>query len=124
MELFEIQGSLASLNSLLIEKGFSYPSCAMNITCDSVKIWLNATGTETSGNIFENIRGETFYDVFNAARLFIEKLVSVEEHQKKTAVKNFGQAIDGLRSAGFEATFTDPLAASLQTLSENLLTKD
>lgn len=118
----EISERLTILNEALIEKGYVRPDCGVSICPSDFTIYIR---TATQGNIegvFTWVESTDFSSAFDEAEDKVEALSTVEEHKKRTSVRHFGQAIDALREAGFEADFVDPLAESLQAMSDNLLT--
>lgn len=123
MNFSEIQDRLTAMNEALIDKGYVRPSCRIDVPADSdATIWIETARDGDISGVWEYVEGSDFEALFHAAEEKVNDLSSVEHHKKKEAVKQFGRAVDGLRSAGFEAEFTDPLSEQLQAMTENLLT--
>lgn len=123
MRLEEIQTRITGLNAALIEKGYAVPDCDLTITgSGDVSVWVKCGYYAKEGRIFESFDAATIGAALNAADKFIATLESMADYKKKEAVKSFGRAVDGLRAAGIEAEFVDPLSDTLKAMSENLLT--
>ena len=125
MTLEEIQARLSDMDCALTEKGYITPDCQLDIKANGgADIWIKTGRDGDLSGKLECVRASTLADVFDAADDLIDSYEPVENYRKKEAVKGFGRAVDGLRAAGFDARFTDPLSEQLQALTENLLTYD
>ena len=111
------------MDNALIEKDYSVPECDLTITgSGDVTVWVKCGYYGKDGRVFEGFEGATIGAAMDRADRFILDLEGMSDFKKKEAVKAFGRAVDGLRSAGIEAKFTDPLSDTLKAMSENLLT--
>ena len=124
MDFKEISWRLSAVDAALIDKGYALPNCNVRIEPDDLTVYINTATQGTIEGVLEWSDGECFEDAFKGAEAKVAAIPSVEDHRKKTAVRDFGRAVDGLRDAGFEASFTDPLADTLQAMTENLLTHE
>lgn len=121
--LSEMQDRIAALDAALIDKNYTVPDCDLTVTASGdCMIWVKSGYYGKEGRIFEGVEGATLEAAFDAADRFVAKLEDMADHKKKEAVKTFGRAVDGLRDAGIEAKFVDPLSDTLKAMSENLLT--
>ena len=122
-DLREIQDRLYAIDAALIEKNYTRPECDLTIEASGDAIvWIKCGSHGETDRIFENVDGETLNAVFNAADKYVADLPDMADHKKKEAVKQFGRAVDGLRDAGIDAKFVDPLSDTMKAMSENLLT--
>lgn len=123
MNFQEIQARLTEMNDALIEKGYSRPDCDLSFDASSsITVWVRTSSEGSVAGKTDWVERDGFEAVLDAADDLIEDYESVDDHKKKEAVKQFGRAVDGLRGAGFDAEFTDPLSDQLKALNENLLT--
>lgn len=123
MNLKAIQERITALNEALIEKNYRLPDCDLTITgSGDASIWIKVGHHGDADCIFESIEGGELESVFEAADRYIDRLEDMADHKKEQAVKQFGRAVDGLRDAGVDAKFVDPLSDTLKAMSENLLT--
>lgn len=122
MNLKEIQTRITGLNDALIDKDYTVPDCDLTILgSGDVSVWVKCGHYGKDGRVFEGLEGATIGAALEAADKFIADLESMSDYKKKEAVKSFGRAVDGLRAAGIEAKFVDPLSDTLKAMSENLL---
>ena len=121
--LSEMQDRIAALDAALIEKNYSFPECGLTIEGSGpVNIWIKTGRHGEADRVFDGIEGDDLEGAFESAGRFVDRLEDMADHKKKQAVKQFGRAVDGLRDAGIEAKFVDPLSDTLKAMSENLLT--
>ena len=124
MDFEEISNGLAYLNSALTNKGYLQPNCDMNVNLSEITIWIRSARDGELSGVHEFVESEDFENAFSAASDLIDALKPVEDFKKQQAVKQFGRAVDGLREAGIEADFVDPLSEALQAMTSNLLTHE
>lgn len=117
-----IQERIGAMDSALSDKGYLRPECDITIRASDLYVWVRCDAPGEITNVFESVEGETITSALDAADAFISKMDRVEDYQKRDAVKQFGRAVDAMRTAGFEADFIDPIAEQLKVISDNLLT--
>lgn len=123
MTLKEIQSRIEILDNALTEKNYPMPECDLTIEASGdASVWIKSGKYGDAYRVFESIEGNAFSVVFDAADKFVFELPDMADHKKAAAVKVFGRAVDGLRDAGIDAKFVDPMSDALKAMSENLLT--
>ena len=121
MNIAEVQDRIDAVVSTLAGKGHKDPHCHLDLKSGGrVSAWTHTTcGVSEQG---EHHYADCAEDALQKAEAWADAWEDAETAAKRLAVKAFGESIDGLRNAGVEADFVDPLSDALQAMTENLLT--
>ena len=120
MNVQEIETRLNEIGEILIAKGYERPNGYVQI--GGRFSHYHAHNPLTNGSVDQGVFGDDYDASLNGLKAWAEEVGEVADQRKREAVEKFGQAVDALREAGFEADFVDPLAGHLQAMTDNLLT--
>jgi hypothetical protein len=119
----DIPPRIHAMNEALMDKGYVAPDCDINITgSGDITVWIKTRSQDEIPGKMDWEEASDIESALDKADRRIDGYDDAHLYKKQAAVKQFGRAIDGLRSAGFEAEFCDPLSEQMQAMTENLLT--
>lgn len=123
MNITDIQGKLEQLNAALEAKGYTQAACQFHIDSGALsEFWIVVKCSAGGDSMSEYCCGETYDYVVNEADAFIRNLPSMEEKRLHNFMDGLGKLIDKGRDIGIDVEFLNPLTASMEKLSKNVLT--
>ena len=118
MDTKVIENQLDAIGESLIDKGYERPKGYYQVGEGFAFYEARCMGEAVSNGVFDSNPKSALTEL----RKWADELEPVDMQAQRLAVEAFGKSIDGLRKAGIDADFVDPLSVALQAMTENLLT--
>ena len=118
---------LTAIHGALVDKLGAQPFVAPDVKIDSAgKVWISLYSAWDGGEykFIARVCKNTIIGALDAAEKAVADMPTADITKKRAAMQKYGEGVDALKSAGFEADFVEPAAQVLQDISKNLLTHE